>query len=99
MNRWILEMREYNYDIQYQKGKDNYVADHLSRPVRVNVRSPEVTWLGLDHQSFREKQREKPVWAELTEYLKGGKIPSKRLPKATLDQFALVDELLYFVRE
>ncbi len=41
MNRWNLEMREYNYDIHYQKGKDNYVADHLSRPVRLIVRPPE----------------------------------------------------------
>ncbi len=58
MNRWILEMREYNYDIHCEKGKDNNVADHLPRPVRVIVRSPEATWLGLDHQSFRDKQRE-----------------------------------------
>ncbi len=43
MNRWILEMREYNYDIQYVKGKDNFVADHLSRPVRVIIRSPKTT--------------------------------------------------------
>ncbi len=40
MNRWILEMREYNYDIQYVKAKDNFVADHLSCPVRVIIRSP-----------------------------------------------------------
>ncbi len=33
------------------------------------------------------------------EYLKGGKVPSKRLPKATLDQFVLADELLYYVRK
>ncbi len=33
MNRWIREMREYNYDIQYLKGKYEYVADKLSRPV------------------------------------------------------------------
>ncbi len=36
---------------------------------------------------------------KLTEYLKGGKLPTKRLPKTTLDQFALKVGLLYFVRE
>ncbi len=30
MNHWILEMREYNHNIQYVKGKYNYVADVLS---------------------------------------------------------------------
>ncbi len=99
MNRWILEMREYNYDIQYVKGKDNFVADHLSRPVHMIVRSPEATWLGLDQESFQARQKEEPVWEELTEYLKGGKLPTKHLPKTTLDQFALEDGLLYFVRE
>ncbi len=55
MNRWILEMRGYNYDIQYQKGKDTYVADHLSRPVRIIVRSPDATWLGLDRQNLKRQ--------------------------------------------
>ncbi len=92
-------MREYNYDIQYVKGKDNLVADHLSRPVRIIVRSPEATWLGLDRENFQARQKKESVWEELTEYLKGGKLPTKRLPKTTLDQFALEDGLLYFVRE
>ncbi len=35
MNRWILEIREYNYDIQYKKGNDYFVADHPSRPVKI----------------------------------------------------------------
>ncbi len=45
------------------------------------------------------KTREETVWGELITYLQGGRIPSKRLLKATLDQFALIEELLYFVRE
>ncbi len=97
MNRWILEMREYNYDIQYVKGKDNFVADHLSRPVRVIARSPEATWFGLDRENFQARQREESEWEELIGYLKGGKLPTKRLPETTLDQFVLEDGLLYFV--
>ncbi len=57
MNRWILEMREYNYDIQYVKSKNNFVADHLSRPVRVIIRSPEATWLGLGRENFQARQK------------------------------------------
>lgn len=48
-NRWILEMREYQYDIQYVKGKYNYVADQLSWPVRIIVRQPEATWFGQEN--------------------------------------------------
>ncbi len=92
-------MREYNYDIQYVKGKDNFVADHLSRPVRVIVHSPKATWLGLDRETFQARQKAETMWGELAEYLKGGKLPAKRLPKTTLDQFVLEDGLLYFVRE
>ncbi len=78
-------MREYYYDFQYVKGKDNFVAGHLSRPVRMIIRSPEATWLGLDPENFQARQKEESVWEELTEYLKGGKLLTKRLPKTTLD--------------
>lgn len=30
-SRWNLKLEEYNYDIEYVKGKTNYVADTLSR--------------------------------------------------------------------
>ncbi len=39
MNRWILEMREFSYHIQYVNGKYNYVADSSSRPVLVTYRT------------------------------------------------------------
>ncbi len=35
MSRWILEMPDYCYKIEYKAGKRNVVADQLSRPVRV----------------------------------------------------------------
>ncbi len=62
MNQWILEMREYNYDIQYVKDKDNFGADHLSRPVHIIVHAPEATW-----------QKEEVVWEELAEYIPEGR--------------------------
>ncbi len=80
-------MRDYNYDIQYAKDKDNFVADHLSRPVRVIIRSPEARWLSLDRENFQARQNEESIWEELAKYLKGGKIPTNRWPKNTLDQF------------
>ncbi len=40
MNRWIMEMREYHYNIKYVQGKYNYVADQLSRPARIVQRCP-----------------------------------------------------------
>ncbi len=34
MNRWILEMRDCHYKIEYKAGKDNVVADQLCRLVK-----------------------------------------------------------------
>ncbi len=40
MNPWIMEMREYHYEIKSVQGKYNYVADQLSWPVRIVQRCP-----------------------------------------------------------
>ena len=47
MNRWILEMREFQYKIEYKTGAKNMVADQLSRPVRVVRMVGEDTFLGM----------------------------------------------------
>ncbi len=64
-------MREYNYNVQYLKGKDNYVADHLSRSVRIVVRPPEAFWLGITKCSSK-KDSEKNQFG--VEYLDGSQI-------------------------
>ncbi len=38
------------------------------------------------------------MWEELAEYLRGRRMVVRRLPKTTLDQFALIDDMVYYVR-
>ncbi len=58
MNRWLLEMREYNYNIQYVKRKYNYVADYLSRPVLLIPPPLANTILGKNKEELRNLQLE-----------------------------------------
>ncbi len=100
MNSWILEMREYNYEIlKYLKGKYNFVADQLSSPVRIVQRTPETTLLGFTCNEFKESQKEDLKWRELIEYLEGGSVPIKRYHRIILQQFVLIDEILYYAKE
>ncbi len=85
MNRWILEMREYQYSIQYMKEKKNVVADSLSRPILVIQHSQETTWLGKSTEEIRTLQKEEERWRDLITYLEGGKVPSKNYKRTTLD--------------
>ena len=78
MNRWIIEMREYTYDIKYLKGKFNVVADTLSRPVRVvrQVVKPR-NYLGLTLATVAEAQREDERWKKTSRVPRKGKITPK----------------------
>ncbi len=58
MNKWILEMREYQYTVEYLKGKKNVVANHLSRLVLIIHPPPEVTYLGKSREEMMRLQRE-----------------------------------------
>ncbi len=67
MNRYILEMREYQYEIKYVKGKNNWVADQLSRPVLLIQRPPVETILGRTKEEMRELQLQEEGWRQLIE--------------------------------
>ncbi len=83
MNRWILEMRDYRYTIEYKQGKKNVVTDQLSRPVRV-IQGREGRWLGRrSKEELMELQRAEPRWNETIEYLTGGRLLRTRYPTAT----------------
>ncbi len=59
MNRWILEMSDYRFKVEYKMGKNNVMADQLSRPVRVVQGSEDGTWLGKSRDEIQEMQRTK----------------------------------------
>ncbi len=48
---------------------------------------------------YKKCQREEVKWREMTEYLEGGSIPTKKYHKTILEQFTLKDEILYYVKE
>ncbi len=92
-------MRDYRFRVEYKQGKSNVVADQLSRLVRVIQGSEDGTWLGKSREEIQALQREEPRWKEMVTYLEGGRIPRSKYPRATLDQFALEDGILYLCKQ
>ena len=104
MGRWILEIRDFNYKIEYKPGKKNLVADQLSRPVRPIRPAPvendsDISFLGKTKDEFRELQDAEPRWREMKTYLEGGRIPRLKYPRSTLNQFILEDGILYSTKQ
>ena len=95
MSRWVVEMQDYRFRVEYNPGKTNHVADQLSRPVRPICYRQEETYLGLTKEEFQAKQLEEPRWSELIHYLEGGPLPRKKFPRALINQFILHEGLLY----
>ncbi len=72
-------MRDYRFRAEYKQGKNDVVADQLSRPVRVIQGSEDGTWLGKSREEIQALQREEPRWREMVEYLEeGGRIPRSK---------------------
>ncbi len=84
MNRWMLEMRDYRYKIDYKSGKRNMVADQMSRPVRVIQGSDDGECLAKSREEMKEMQGAEPKWREMVDYLEGGRIPRSKYPRVTL---------------
>ncbi len=99
MNRWMLEMMDYRFKVEYKIGRNNVVADQVSRPVRKIQGSDDGTWLGKSKDEIKEMQRGEPRWREMVEYLEGGRIPRSKYNRTTLDQFSLEDVILYLCKQ
>ncbi len=44
-------------------------------------------------------QRAEARWQEMAAFLEGGRIPRSKYPRATLDQFALEEDILYLCKQ
>ncbi len=70
VQRWTWEMKEYKFDIKYVKGKNSFVADSLSRPVRIvrTVPAKSEVYFELPQSECVTAQREDPQRKALAEY-------------------------------
>ena len=109
MNRWVLEMRDYSFVIEYRKGSTHYVADHMSRPVgRIQADGLKIAAITHDNQNpglaniemtdVRQRQQNERRWHEVIAYLEGGAIPKYGNFRSNLNNFELYDGVLYYVR-
>ena len=92
MTRWSHELSEYSYNIVYKQGSTHNMPDLLSR----NVAAIDITT--ADPENLREYQLQDPLWKELIFYLEGRTIPKQRIP-AAVDEFELVDGVLYHLKK
>ncbi len=92
-------MRDFRYKIEYKMGKKNVVADQLSRPVRLVQEEYDENLLGKNKEDIKGMQRAEPRWREMIKFIEGGRIPRSKYPRATLDQFALEDDVLYLCKK
>ncbi|CAN6554873.1 unnamed protein product [Malus baccata var. baccata] len=77
--RWVFLLQEFDLEILDKKGRENVVADHLSR--LVNASTDEADSLPLQ-ESFPDKQllavtHQVPWYADIANYLASGEIPSE----------------------
>ena len=109
MSRYILEMREYAFNIQYKKGSMHAVPDALSRPVGAvteenenrlrPIPDNETVFPGLTHERVKELQRGDHRWVKTIEFLEGGQLPKRTPGNKPIQNFELDEGILYVRRE
>lgn len=91
LGRWILALREYDFEVEYIPGKSNVVADNLSRTICVI----------LPENSIRKREWSKLHAAdtELAFFIKGDERFSSRLYKPYSKHFSVNNNIVYFKKE
>ncbi len=98
MSRWILEVRDYHYKVEFEQGKKNVVVDQLSRPVRIIREEETLSWLGRSKEEISGMQRAEARWQEMIQFLEGGRVLRSKHPRTTVDQFSMEGEILYLCK-
>ncbi|XP_043807314.1 uncharacterized protein LOC122721960 [Manihot esculenta] len=90
--RWILLLQEFDLEIRDKKGKENLVADHLSR-ILTEIETCPINENFPDEHLF-SVQEEEPWYADIVNFLAIGDLPTD-LPKHIRDK--IKKEARYYV--
>ncbi|MGI9458903.1 MAG: RNase H-like domain-containing protein, partial [Pirellulales bacterium] len=106
LTKWSLSLQEFDFDIQYRSGKQNFNADALSRALSVNlVHGPDTnapSELNRSQQNIRTEQEEDMSLAPLIAYLRDGTLPvddtTARQTILESERYVILDNLLHHIR-
>ncbi|KAK8996733.1 hypothetical protein V6N11_020232 [Hibiscus sabdariffa] len=73
--RWILLLQEFNLEIKDKKGRENLVADHLSR-IPLTSTDPPIKEEYPDESLLLAQSGKLPWFADMVNYLVTGKVPT-----------------------
>ncbi|KAK9005313.1 hypothetical protein V6N11_042753 [Hibiscus sabdariffa] len=82
--RWILLLQEFNLEIKDKKGRENLVADHLSR-IPLSSSDPLIKEEFPEEHLLLTQEGKVPWFADMVNYLVTGKIPT-HLPRSTINK-------------
>ena len=103
LNRLQDQMMRFNFTIKYKEGKENTVADSLSRnPVDAIMRNPisELRSLGLSNSDLKKLQASDKFCTVMRKYLEERKLPEEKKMSVYIQKEAgkcfIKDDLLFY---